>query len=54
VLLVTAPAELCDQLGGLPADRLAQAAARLRPGPMVTTTAATKLALRLLGSAIAP
>jgi transposase len=48
-LLVTAPAELREQLGGLPADRLAQAAARLRPGPIVTTTAATKLALRLLG-----
>jgi transposase len=48
-LLVTAPAELREQLRGLPADRLAQAAARLRPGPIVTTTAATKLALRLLG-----
>jgi transposase len=48
-LLVTAPAELREQLRGLPADRLAQAAARLRPGPILTTTAATKLALRLLG-----
>jgi transposase len=48
-LLVTAPADLREQLRGLPADRLAQAAARLRPGPIVTTTAATKLALRLLG-----
>jgi len=48
-LLVTAPAELREQLRGQPADRLAQAAAQLRPGPIVTTTAATKLALRLLG-----
>lgn len=48
-LLVTAPAELREQLRGLPADRLARAAARLRPGPIVTPTAAAKLALRLLG-----
>jgi transposase len=47
-LLVTAPAELRQQLRGLPADRLARAAARLRPGPIVTPTAAAKLALRLL------
>jgi transposase len=50
-LLVTAPAELREQLRGLPADRLAQAAPRLRPGPIVTTT---KLALGLLGSGIGP
>jgi transposase len=49
-LLVTAPAELREQLRGLPADRLAaRAAVRLRPGPIVTPTAAAKLALRLLG-----
>jgi hypothetical protein len=48
-LLVTAPAELRQQLRGLPADRLARAAARLRPGPIVTPGAAAKLALRLLG-----
>jgi transposase len=35
-LLVTAPAELREQLRGLPADRLARAAARLRPGPIMT------------------
>jgi transposase len=46
-LLVTAPAELREQLRGLPADRLARAAARLRPGPIVTPTAAAKLAGRL-------
>jgi len=34
---------------GLPADRLARAAAGLRPGPIMTPTAAAKLALRLLG-----
>jgi transposase len=48
-LLVTAPAELREQLRGLPVGRLASTAARLRPGPILTTTAATKLALRLLG-----
>jgi transposase len=53
-LLVTAPAELCEQLRGLPPDRLAQAAARLRPGPIVTTTAATKLACGCWGSGIGP
>ena len=34
---------------GPPIGRLASTAARLRPGPILTTTAATKLALRLLG-----
>jgi transposase len=48
-LLVTAPAELREQLRELPTGRLATTAARLRPGPMVTPAAATKLALRLLG-----
>lgn len=48
-LVVTAPAELCEQLRDLSATQLASTAARLRPGPILTTTAATKLALRLLG-----
>jgi transposase len=48
-LLVTAPTELREQLRELPAGKLASTAARLRPGPILTTTAATKLALRLLG-----
>ena len=47
-LVVTAPAELREQLRELPAKRLASTAARLRPGPILTVTA-TKLALRLLG-----
>jgi transposase len=48
-LVVTAPAELREQLRGLTTGRLVGTAARLRPGPVLTTTAATKLALRLLG-----
>jgi transposase len=48
-LVVTAPAELREQLRELPVGRLARTAARLRPGPILTTTAATKLALRQLG-----
>ena len=48
-LVVTAPAELRELLRELPAGRLASTAARLRPGPIVTTAAATKLALRQLG-----
>jgi transposase len=48
-LVVTAPAELREQLRDLPAGQLASTVARLRPGPILTTTAATKLALRLLG-----
>jgi transposase len=47
--VVTAPAELREQLRELPVGRLARTAARLRPGPILTTTAATKLALRQLG-----
>jgi transposase len=48
-LVVTAAPELREQLRELPATRLAAAAAQLEPGPILTTTAATKLALRLLG-----
>ena len=48
-LVVTAPAELREQLRGLPTGRLVGTVARLRPGPILTTGAATKLALRLLG-----
>ena len=48
-LVVTAPAELREELRDLPTGRLASTAARLRPGPILTATAATKLALRLLG-----
>jgi transposase len=44
-LVVTAPPELRE----LPASRLVSTAARLQPGPILTTMAATKLALRLLG-----
>lgn len=45
-LLVTAPVELREQLRGLDPSKLAATAARLRPGAIVTPTAATKLALR--------
>jgi transposase len=45
-LLVTAPAELREQLGGLPTGRLVGAAAELEVGTLTTPTAATKLALR--------
>jgi transposase len=48
-LVVTAAPELREQLRELPATKLAAAAAQLEPGPILTTTAATKLALRLLG-----
>jgi transposase len=48
-LVVTAPAELREQLRELSIGRLARTAARLRPGPILTTAAATKLALRQLG-----
>ena len=48
-LVVTAPVALREQLRDLPAVQLASAAARLRPGPVVAPTAATKLALRVLG-----
>jgi transposase len=45
-LLVTAPAELREQLGGLPTGRLVGAAAALEPGTLATPTAAARLALR--------
>ena len=45
-LLVTAPVELREQLRDLDPSKLAATAARLRPGAIVTPTAATKLALR--------
>ena len=48
-LVVTAPAELREQLRELSAKILSSTATRLRPGPILTTEAATKLALRLLG-----
>ena len=44
-LLVTAPVELREQLRDLDPSKLAATAARLRPGAIVTPTAATKLAL---------
>ena len=47
--MVTAPPQLPEQLGELPASRLAGTAARLQPGPVLTTMAATKLALRAMG-----
>ena len=48
-LVVTAAPELREQLRELPATKLAGTAAQLEPGPILTTTAATRLALRLLG-----
>jgi transposase len=48
-LLVTAPAELREQLGTLPTSRLIHKAATLQPGTLATPTAATMLALRGLG-----
>jgi transposase len=47
-LLVTAPAELREQLRGLSKVRLVQAAATLQLGPVTTPTAAVTLALRTL------
>jgi transposase len=47
-LLVTAPAELREQLRGLSTVRLVQAAATLQLGPVTTPTAAVTLALRTL------
>ena len=41
-----APVELREQLRDLDPSKLAATAARLRPGAIVTPTAATKLALR--------
>jgi transposase len=48
-LLVTAPAELREQLGGLPTGRLVGTAAELEVGTLTTPTAAVRLALRGLG-----
>jgi transposase len=47
-LLVTAPAELREQLRRRSAARLVGQAAGLQPGPLATPTAAAKLALRCL------
>ena len=47
-LLVTAPAELREQLRGRSAARLVRQAAGLQPGQLDTPTAAAKLALRCL------
>jgi transposase len=48
-LLVTAPADLREQLRGLSAVRLVQATAALAPGPVTTPVAAATLGLRTLG-----
>jgi transposase len=45
-LIVTAPADLREQLRPLAGDCLVATTAVLRPGPITTPTAATKLALR--------
>jgi transposase len=47
-LIVTAPAEVREQLRSLSHDRLVDTAACLRPGPVTTPVAAVKLALRCL------
>jgi transposase len=47
-LLVTAPVDLREQLGGRSAATLVRQAAGLRPGPLDDPTAAAKLALRIL------
>ncbi len=47
-LLVTAPAELREQLRGLSATRLLGAAAELQPGPVISPLAAAMLALGIL------
>jgi len=47
-LLVTAPAQLREQLRGRSAAMLVRQAAALEPGPLDTPTAAAKLALRCL------
>jgi transposase len=45
-LIVTAPAELRDQLRSLSRDQLIAGAAMMRPGPITTPAAAVKLALK--------
>jgi transposase len=47
-LLVTAPADLREQLRGLSAVRLVQTTAALAPGPVTTPLAAARLGLRTL------
>ena len=47
-LLITAPAELREQLRSLPRAHLVERAAGLRPGPVATPLAAAKLAWRSL------
>jgi transposase len=47
-LIVTAPAELREQLRPLSRDRLVDTAACMRPGPVTTVAAAVKLTLKCL------
>jgi len=47
-LIVTAPADLHEQVRSLSHDRLVDTAACLRPGPVITPAAAVKLALKCL------
>ncbi len=47
-LILTAPAELREQLRRLSGDQLVDIAVRLRPGPITSPTVATKLVLKLL------
>ncbi len=47
-IVITAPAELREQVAGLTTVRLANVAERYRPGPMTSTAAAAKSALRSL------
>jgi transposase len=49
-LVVTAPDDLRARLRDLPALRLVSVSAAARPGPVTTTTAATKMALRCLAT----
>jgi len=44
-LVVTAPGELAEQLKGLSHEHLVARVVRLRPGPLLTTTAAAKAAM---------
>jgi transposase len=53
-LLVTAPAELREQLRGLSTVRLVQTAAALEPGPVTTPLAAARLGVRSWAAAIRP
>ena len=47
-LIVTAPAELREQLSSITGRTLMETLAALRPGPITTPTAATKMTLRTL------